>query len=319
MDALTDILETVHLRGTVYCRSELTAPWGMAVPRSRAAQFHVVRRGRCWLRLEDDGAEARAPALLEAGDVLVLPLGHAHVLADSPATRALPLADLVAASGGVCGATPLVHGGGGEAVTLICGYFEFETGAAHPLLEVLPPVILLRGEGGHARSWLMSTLDLIADEATAGRPGGETLVDRLTEAMFIQVLRSTIEAEAGRLSPSWLAGLRDGSIAKALGLIHRQPEERWTVESLAEGAGMSRSAFATRFRELVGEPPLQYLTRWRMQVAAGRLRSTGSTLSEIAGQVGYETEASFSKVFKKLLGVSPGAFRRGATPTPPPA
>jgi AraC-like DNA-binding protein len=244
---------------------------------------------------------------------LVLPLGDPHVLVDSRGSRAEPLESILACQSSDGDPGPLVYGGGGEPVTLICGYFELEAGAVHPLFGVLPPVILLRGEGGHASSWLESTLDLIAEESTAGRPGGETLVDRLTEAMFIQVLRGYLDQQ-GTLAPSWLAGLRDQGIGRALGLIHRRPDARWTVEELASRAGMSRTSFSTRFRDLVGEPPLQYLTRWRMQVAAGRLRRTDSPLPEIAGQVGYQTEASFSKVFKKLWGISPGAYRRGLTP-----
>ncbi len=311
MDALTDILESVHLHGSVYCRSELTAPWGMAVPQSDTAQFHVVRRGRCWLTLDDDpGFE---PLLLEVGDVVLLPHGHAHRVLDDPATTAVPLQRLLAchlpAAGPTGGQGPLTYGGGGAAVTLICGYFTFDAGAVHPLLSVLPPVVPVRGEGGRARSWLVSTLDLIAEEASAGRPGGEILINRLTEALFIQVIRAHLSEQA-QPDPSWLAGLQDPHIAAALGWIHREPGTRWTVETLAGRVGMSRSAFSARFRQLVGEPPLSYLTRWRMQVAANHLRDDRLTLPEIADAVGYQAEASFSKVFKRLWGVAPAAFRR---------
>lgn len=319
MDALTDILRTVQLQGSVYCRSELTAPWGIAVPDSDTAQFHVVRRGRCWLRLGGPDARpadgALAPVALEAGDVALLPRGLAHVLADAPETPAEPLADLIACHLPAEGDGPLVHGGGGAAVTLICGYFRFTHGAVHPLLSVLPPVVIVRGEAGRARSWLESTLDLIAEESTAGRPGGETLIDRLTEAVFVHVLRSHLEEQVPD-APSWLAGLGDPQIARALGYLHRQPGERWTVEDLALRVGMSRSAFASRFRDLVGEPPLAYLTRWRMQLAATRLREARLSLPEIAAEVGYQAEASFSKVFKRLWGVAPAAYRRQASASP---
>ena len=313
MDAFADILETVHLRGSVYCRSELSAPWGMALPASETAQFHVLRRGRCWLRM-DDGRN-QEPVLLEAGDVAMLPHGSAHVLADNPATEPKPLMELLTRSLPAPSSSdaprPLIFGGGGDPVTLICGYFEFDSGAVHPLLSVLPELVHVRGEGGRARLWLESTLELIAEETSAGRPGGETLINRLTEALFILVVRAHLE-EQKRPDPSWLAGLRDEQIGRALGLIHREAAAQWTVEELAGRVGMSRSGFSARFRALVGEPPLQYLTRWRMQMAANHLREGRLSLSEIAGVVGYQAEASFNKVFKRLLGITPGAYRRQA-------
>ncbi len=311
MDALADILETVHLSGSVYCRSELSSPWGMGLPASDAAQFHVVRRGRCWLRMEDE--RLGEPLRMEAGDMVMLPRGNAHALADDPATPATLLPELIAthakSPGPICSRSPLTFGGGGEPTTIICGYFRFDTGAVHPLLSVLPQVVYLRGEGGRAHSWLETTLDLIAAEATSERAGGEALINRLTEALFIQVVRAHLE-EQTQPDPSWLAGLRDPQIADALGLIHRELGANWTVDALAARIGMSRSGFSARFRALVGEPPLQYLTRWRMQVAANHLRHDRLSLAEIAEAVGYQAEASFSKVFKRFAGVAPGTYRR---------
>ncbi len=312
MDALADVLSTVHFSGSLYFRSELTAPWGMRVPASETAQFHVLRRGRCWLGLDDSNAE---PLCMDAGDVVILPGGNVHTLTDDPATPPRPLQDLIddhlSKTKTADHPGPMMFGGGGEPTSLICGYFDFEAGGIHPLLSVLPPIIYLRGEGGRARSWLESSLDLIADEATAGRPGGEVLINRLTEVLFIQVIRAHLE-ERKEDEPNWLAGLRDPQIAGALGLIHHELSGHWSVASLASRVGMSRSGFSARFRELVGEPPLQYLTRWRMHVAAQQLRDGNQSLAEIAETVGYQAEASFSKVFKKLLGVAPGAYRRQA-------
>ncbi len=311
MDALASLLETVHLSGSLYFRSELGAPWGMEIPGSDTAQFHVIRRGRCWLL--PAGTSEFEPLRLEAGDIVVLPHGSTHILADEPDTSIVSLEELI-----LChldepkeasDRTHMRFGGDGDLTTLICGYFKFDPGTAHPLLSVLPSVLYLRGEGGRARSWLESSLDLIADEVTAGRPGGEALVNRLTEALFIQVIQTYIE-DLEHPDPNWLAGLRDFQIADALGLIHGEVDEPWTVGTLAARVGMSRSAFSARFRALVGEPPLQYLTRWRMQVAANHLQENRLTLSEIAEGVGYQAEASFSKVFKRFLGVAPGTFRQ---------
>jgi AraC-like DNA-binding protein len=307
MDALSELLKTIHLIGSVYCRSELSAPWGMALPTSDAARFHVVRRGRCRLRF-DQGSET-PPILLEAGDVVLLPKGDFHILSDDIATPAEPLMELLTRHlpPDTCG--PLTFGGGGEKVTLICGYFQFDTGVAHPLLSVLPKVLSVHGNGGRAHSWLESTLDLIAEEAGVDRPGSESLINRLTEALFIQVVRAHIEEET-HAQASWLAGLSDPKIARVLGFVHREPHVGWTVDTLASRAGMSRSAFSQRFRDLVGEPPLQYLTRWRMHVAATRIREGQMSLAQVAEAVGYEAEAGFSRVFKRMIGVSPGAYRR---------
>ncbi len=314
MDALTDILETIHLRGSLYCRSELGAPWGMAIAAGSDAQFHVVRRGRCWLRLTTE--PDTAPILLEAGDMVVLPRGHAHQVSDHPDTPVLPLEEFLRCQAPPADQPPpacslLRHGGDGEQTTLVCGYFRFDRGRAHPLLSVLPPLLLMRGEGGRARPWIESLLDLIAGEAANPGAGGEILINRLTEALLIQVIRAHL-ASTENPAPSWLAGLRDPQIAAALALIHHQPEQRWTLEQLAARVGLSRSGFAARFRELVGEPPLQYLTRWRLQLAANHLQQDRLSLAEVAHAVGYRSETGFSKSFKRLLGIAPGSFRRQA-------
>jgi AraC-like DNA-binding protein len=310
LDALTSILETVHFRGTLYCRSELSAPWGVTVPFDGVAHFHVVRRGRCWMSI--GGGEQ---VLLEAGDLVVLPRGLVHGLSDSPGSIRVPLEQLVC---GLNPGEPLVHGGGGDRTTLICGIFSYDGGSgAHPLLEVLPPRMIVRGEGGRAVGWLEGLLDLIARETSSRRPGAETVINRLTDALFIQIVRTHLDASSGfeMQQPSWLTGLRDDQIARTLGLIHRRPGERWSVDALAQQVGMSRSAFAHRFRELVGEPPLQYLTRWRMQVAADALTQGGLSLPQIAERVGYQAEAAFSKAFKKVWGVAPGTYRRNRHPS----
>ncbi len=306
MDALSDVLRAVHLSGSLYFRSEPSAPWGMEIPSGDTAQFHILRRGRCFLQMEDS-----EPILMEAGDMAVFPEGMAHAVVDDPRTNPLPLQQLIEQRDESEESCALIYGGGGEQATLICGYFRFDKSQVHPLMTVLPPMILLRGESGRAQPWLESTLDLIAGESCSRNPGSEILIDRLTETLFIRVIRSFLnDPAADKLNPSWLAGLRDAKIGEALGYIHHLPQEAWTVDVLARRVGMSRSSFSGRFSELVGEPPLKYITRWRMQLAAEHLKDEKLSLAEIAKKVGYQAEAAFSKVFKRMWGVSPGTYRR---------
>lgn len=308
VDALTDILKTVHLIGSLYCRSELGAPWGMLVPKSNAAQFHVIRQGRCYLNMPDGESES---IYLQSGDLVVLTHGPRHELADAAATPTLPIDDILKSVNQIEASchTQFSYGGEGAITELICGYFEFETGHIHPLLSVLPPIILIRGEGGRAMPWLEVILDLLVNEISIRKPGAETVINRLTETMLIQALRVYLSSE-NQAEASWLSGLSDPQIGASLGIIHRQPNSNWTIETLAAAVGMSRSGFAERFKTLTGEPPMQYLTRWRMELAAVHLRQGHLSLSQIAEKVGYQAEPAFSRVFKKLWGTSPGAYRR---------
>ena len=206
--------------------------------------------------------------------------------------------------------SPLVYGGGGEETTLICGYFAFESGHVHPLLSVLPPVLHIPGDGGRPARWLDTILDLLSEEMGRRKPGSEIVMNRLVETLLIQLMRTYLERHDS-LDASWFAGLKDPQISRALGIIHRNPNEPWAIDSLAAAVGMSRSGFAERFKTLIGEPPMQYLTQWRMEIAASHLREGNLSIGQIAGKVGYRAEAAFSRVFKKLWGISPGAYRRG--------
>ena len=313
VDALSDILKSVQLKGALYYRSELSAPWGMAVPQTDAAQFHVIRRGRCYLRGHQPG---KPPVLLESGDLIVLTNGQPHELADSRSSSARPLSEILRIASrehNDCQA-PLIYGGGGAVTTLICGYFAFTSGHAHPLLSVLPPVIHIKGDGGRPLRWLDAILELLAEEMRTRRPGADIVMNRLVETMLIQVMRTYLTASE-TLSASWFAGLKDPHIGQALGIIHRNPETTWNIDTLASSVGMSRSGFAIRFKTLTGEPPMQYLTRWRMEVAASHLRKGELSIGQIADRVGYRAEAAFSRVFKKMWGISPGAYRRNPRAT----
>ncbi|SDM46101.1 AraC family transcriptional regulator [Allokutzneria albata] len=303
-DPLAEALHFLRMTGTFYCRSELTAPWGMTLPAmADCLWFHIVTAGRCVL--EVDGAE---PRTLLPGDLALVPHGEGHRLRDvpdapAPAIEGLPH-DYVSDRYAV-----LRHGGGGAETTLVCGAVRFDHPTARSLVDVLPKIIHVEPAGSPQAEWTQSTLRLIAAEAGALRPGGEAVITRLSDILVVQGIRSWLEHDPSART-GWLGALRDKQIGRALTLVHRHPERGWTVASLAAELAMSRSAFAARFTELVGEPAMQYVTRWRMLVALDVLRHEGASVAELAGRLGYQSEAAFSRAFKRVVGVSPGAVKR---------
>ncbi len=305
MDVLTDVLETLRARGACYARLEAQSPFGVALPSSTHAAFHLVLEGKCVLTMD-----GHADVELSGGDLVAVPHGLPHTLADHPSTKPEHLRDLLGQAKRL-GPASLTVGGSGARTTLVCGKIDFEDPVGHPLLAALPPRILLRGGSNALVEWLDPTLRFIASEAGSKRPGSQTVVSRLADVLFIQIVRGHLAASSPETS-GWLGALGDPQIGAVLGLIHENPGGAWTVQSLAESAGMSRSAFATRFNRLVGEPPLHYLTRWRMQKAQRLLRDDRATLADVAARVGYDSEAAFSKAFKRAVGAAPGVYRRRA-------
>ncbi len=312
MDVLTDVLQTLRLRSRVYGRAELTAPWGMRIePRNGPHPvLFVVSRGTCWL--EVDGTPGQLA--LAGGDFILLPRGGPCALRDQPQTPAAPIEVLLSEAGKLqcdrASASSCVfnYGGGGSRVSLISGCLEYENPSASPLVESLPPMIHIKGDQGEPVQWLASTLQFLAAESASTLPGAEAIRNHLADILFVQAIRAHIAAN-GPHPPGWLRALADPDVGKALRDMHERPEEPWTVESLAEGLAMSRSAFAGRFRELVGVPPLTYLTRWRMHKAAALLRRENTSVAAAAKIVGYEAQSAFGKAFKRHTGSTPGAFR----------
>jgi len=310
MDVLTDVLDSLRMRSNVFGRIELSAPWGLHVDFGVQGHpsFYVVSRGTCWLEL-DGGAE---PIPLAGGDFVLLPKGRPNVLRDRPGSPTIALQELLAgcsATPGEGGVSPVLrHGGGGTPTTLVSGCFAFESEAGTPLIDALPTLIHIKGNEGSPVRWLESTLQFLAAEAASAGPGAETIRNRLADILFVQAVRAHI-ATAGPGSAGWLRALGDEQIGGALRLIHERPAHPWTVESLADGVAMSRSAFADRFRDLVGVPLHSYVTRWRMHKASGLLRRGDATIAAVARVVGYENESSFGKVFKRYTGQAPGEFR----------
>jgi AraC-like DNA-binding protein len=308
MDPLSDILHDLRLESSFYFRSELKAPWGLYFSVQDGPSFHVIVTGRCFLRIDTQ----RIP--LQAGDLVLLPHGEEHQLADPAESAAIPCTALPSERVGH-NAALLSYGGNGAESLLICGRMSFAGPMAHPLLDLLPRVILLRREKLEgARSWLDATLTMLGAEALSLRPGGAAVMTRLADILVLQTIRVWLENDDNR-QPGWLGALADPDIGRALALIHRRAEEPWTVASLAAEVYLSRSVFAKRFSRLVGMAPMQYLTRWRMSLASSWMLEERMSASETAQRLGYSSEAAFSRAFKRHLQVPPGLVRRG-TRTP---
>jgi len=310
MDVLSDILHAVHLSGAILGRAEFTSPWGVSSEGLTTPMFHIVLSGNGFITLEDG-----EPVTLATGDLIMMPHGHTHRLQSDLATPTVKFTDLMV--GDPPRKPDVIRSGGGGAVTAIaCGHLAFDRGEMHPLLAQLPPLIHIRGGGDGAHEWLETTSRLISTEIRAERLGSAALLDRLGGVLFIQVVRSYVES----LPPNqagWLGALRDPRIGGALGQIHATPAHAWSIGELACNVGMSRSAFASRFKALVGETPMQYLARWRMHRAAYYLRTEGLPLPQIADRVGYESTATFSKAFKRYIGSAPATYRRSGNGSSP--
>jgi AraC-like DNA-binding protein len=305
-DAFNDVLNHLFVRGALYCRSDLRPPWAFSIDRKPISGFHAITRGKGWLEIEEEKQKIK----VSRGDLIVLPHGHAHILRDAPTTSATPLEQIIAQNPLEDGIR-LRMGNRGPTTVLLCGGFQLEGRSTHPLLANLPKMIHIRGKNGAAASWVRSTLRQIEIETRVMRPGAQTLIARLSDILFIQAIREYFNSQlqAGGKS-GWLGALKDPRIGMAITNIHRRPENAWTVASLASQVGMSRSAFAAKFTDLVGEPPLRYVARWRAHKATWYLRTSDEKLSEIARRVGYESETALSRAFRRFMGASPGAYRK---------
>lgn len=306
-DALGETLHPLRLSGTLYCRAELTEPWGLDLPPLEdCMMFHIVTRGRC--RLETPGAD---PVTLEPGVLALVPHGAGHIMRSAPDAAATPLFDIPVEQLSERYEI-LRHGGGGEPAQTICVVVKFDHVAAENLVALLPPVLTLDVREADVDGWLYATLRFLSREARERRPGGEAVLTRLADVLVIQMIRAWIDS-APEGERGWLTALRDQQIGRALQAVHQRPERDWTVAALAREAGMSRTAFAARFTELAGEPAMRYVTQWRMRLARLRLRETAEPLSELAERFGYQSEAAFCRAFKRIFGMSPGSVRRAAT------
>lgn len=302
MDVLTDVLNALELKGWLSSRTEIVAPWRFHFAASRDGIFHIFNFGGGYLYVEGESK----PIPVRDGDVIVLPHGHAHTICDeltSPLTKSAHI-DYDTHQG----YEVFPFEGGGPKTILLCGLFHFEHPGDSPLLRCLPPIIHILGEQGRLVQDFADIVRLIAREAASPRPGAEVILRRLTEMLFIQVIRVWIDQQAEAFG-GWIAALRDQPISTALGLIHQSPEHGWKVGELADAVVLSRTAFSTRFTHLVGEPPMKYLTRWRMHKAKQLLKNNVK-VEMIAQQLGYDSEIAFRKAFKREVGMTPARYRK---------
>jgi AraC-like DNA-binding protein len=315
-DPLSGVLRAVKLTGAAYFHVDAGSPWVVEAPAAteivgrispgapHLIPYHAVTRGGCWAGLVEG-----PPIRLETGDIIAFPQGDRHVMSSTPGMRAEANPQVYARALQAREPFTVRTGGQGPDEThLVCGFLDCESRPFNPLLGTLPRVLHARQRQGDEDDWLSQFFRAAMAETRSQRAGGEAMLARLSELMFVEVLRRHLEA----LPPEqtgWLAGLRDPFVGRALTLLHARPAEAWTLESLGKEAGLSRSALAERFTALVGQPPMQYLAHWRMQLAAGRL-GEGATVSDVAFEVGYGSESAFTRAFTKLVGVPPASWRK---------
>ncbi|WP_052668445.1 AraC family transcriptional regulator [Nitriliruptor alkaliphilus] len=302
-DPLGEALHLLRMQGVFYSRTDASEPWALEMPAIvDSLSFHVITAGSCWLEAPDGGTIE-----LRTGDVALVPHGRGHVLASEPGLRPAGRVDLLPQHYLSDHYSVLTYGGGGRSSRLLCGIVAFREPAARALVAALPTAIRVDGTGPSATA-VHDTVRLMAGELGDLRPGGEAVTTRLADILVVQAIRSWLEHDPAART-GWLGALHDERIGRALAAIHRDPGADWSLDRLATEATMSRSSFAARFTELVGEPAMTYVTRWRMSVAHAQLQE-GATVGAVASSLGYRSEAAFSRAFSRITGTTPGRVRR---------
>jgi AraC-like DNA-binding protein len=317
-DALSDVLRAVRLTGAIFFRLEARDPWVAETPPAEVCapyamphaehviEYHVIRSGSAWAGLVDG-----TPVRLEAGDVIAFPQGDAHVLSSAPGMRYRPDMAFYREAAAASPRPYAISIGrpGPTTASIICGFLGCDARPFNPLLGALPKMLHLRTRSERDGSWLDHLIGAAFAESTDGRIGGGSILARLSELMFVELVRRHVERMPAE-GTGWFAGLRDPHVGRALNLLHGRAAEPWTLELLAREVGLSRSSLAERFARLIGQPPMHYLAQWRMQLAAGMLADGGRQVMQVAAEVGYDSEAAFSRAFHKLAGMPPAAWRR---------
>jgi AraC-like DNA-binding protein len=318
MDVLSEVLRAVKLDGAMFYNAEFSAPWCFRSPASRAVApylspdsghviiFHLLTEGRGYAHIEGEGR----PVPLNAGDIIIFPHGDPHFMGNGSGVKAV---DMVQEWERILSQGLKISrmGGGGEITKFICGYMACEPQLSRVFLGGLPPVLKINIRNDASGQWLEDSIRYSVGNANASRPGGEAVIAKLSEVLFVEALRRYI-ALLPPEQTGWLAGVRDPEVGKSLALMHRQPAHPWTIATLANDVGISRSVLAERFRRYLSETPIAYLTRWRLQLGSQMLKSTSSSVAQIAAEVGYESEPAFNRAFKREFGLPPARFRNQA-------
>ncbi|MEH6650669.1 MAG: AraC family transcriptional regulator [Motiliproteus sp.] len=300
MDPLSSILKNVRLEGSVYFNACFSAPWGLDLGQNKRAYFHIVVRGTCYIQVGEK------KDLLQGGDIVILPHGIAHQIFDDPSSDCVDAQQVV--PGLISGINPFEGKDQSRDIDILCGYFDFNDSAPSCFLNSLPDVIHLTQEHRIHFSFLDNALSLITQETKTKSLGREILIDKITELMFVQIIR--VHVNLNENEQNIFSALNDRVLSVALQLMHTEPEKSWTVDSLAKATGMSRSRFSNHFHDFIGEPPMHYLHSCRMQVAKQKIEETESPLNIISEEVGYASDSAFKTAFKKFFGNSPKTFRR---------
>lgn len=315
MDALSELLKVVRLRGAMYFNAEFSAPWAVRSPPSRTTApllapgaekviiYHLVTAGRAYIKLA-----GKPVILLAAGDVVVFPHGDGHILGNGSTHSVIDAAKTLPAALGNRLAVAR-QGGGGEVTRFVCGYLDIDPYLAKVLVSGLPPVMVVNVRGGDGGAWIEGSIQHAVGQAAATAPGSDAIVAKLSEVLFAETLRRYMTSLPSQQT-GWLAGARDPAIGRALAALHARPQQNWSLASLAAEAGLSRTALTERFKHFLGVPPMTYIAQWRLQIGADALRTTSRGVAEIAGDVGYESEAAFNRAFKRTFGMPPARFRR---------
>jgi AraC-like DNA-binding protein len=314
MDVLSEVLKVVRLQGAVFYNGEFSSPWSLCSPASSTVAphlapgaehiiiYHLLTEGRASARLLDGER-----VVLEAGDIVIFPHGDSHIIENGLPTKTVDMAKELARL--VANGLKLARfGGGGEVTRFVCGFMACDPQLSQVFLSGLPPVFKINIRNDASGRWLENSIRFSVDEADASRAGGEAVLAKLSEVLFVETLRAYI-AHLPPEQTGWLAGTRDSDVGKTLALMHRDPAHPWTIASLAKETGVSRSVLAERFRHFLNEPPMSYLTRWRLQLGAQMLASTSHSVAQIASEVGYESEAAFNRAFKREFNAPPARFR----------
>ncbi len=305
MEVLSEVLRALRLQGTVYFEADFCSPWGMNLAGGQVANFHVVTEGTCWVRANS----LANPLELKPGDLILFPHGEPHALVSHADGETIPAQKLIATPKESDGTRP-VFGGNGQATRLICGHFEYDRALAHPLMAGLPDHIFLPKRAGSSNDWIQTATELTVAEAAANRDGSSAVVDRLAEVLLIQAVRQHLSD--AQTPQSFVHALNDAALGKALKAIHDAPAHPWDLQTLAQLTNTSRSVFASRFKDALGVPPMQYVTDWRLQKARQLLRENQNALAEVGLAVGYQSEFAFAKAFKRHFGIPPGQYRQSA-------